>query len=145
MNPEQIVRETLAAIEARDFDGFARFAADDFTIHDPTLPRDLNRAAFVAQMTAILGAFPDWKYVIQSITTQDNQVTAVLCAVATHSAPLQLPGMPPIPATNKAVNVPDRFIFTIKDGKISRLTVDSPPNGGAAEMLRQLGITLPSR
>lgn len=95
-------------------------------------------------MKTILDAFPDWKYNIQSITSQNNQVTVTVEAVATHTRPLQLAGMP-IPATGKHVNVPDQFIFTVQDDRITAITINSPVNGGATEMLRQLGITLPPR
>ncbi|MEP7285528.1 MAG: nuclear transport factor 2 family protein [Chloroflexota bacterium] len=145
MSSEQIVRETLAAIEAHDLNKAAGYAADNLIVRDRTLPNTLDKNTFFTQMGAILQAFPDWKYEIGELVSQNNQVTVTVRALATHSNPLQLPGLPPIAATGNHVNVPDKFIFTVTDDKISALVIDSPPHGGAAEMLRQLGITLPSR
>ena len=147
MTIEQIVRHTLSAIDAHDLNKAAAYTADDLAVTDPTLnlPRPLDKNAFFAQMSAILQAFPDWKYNIIEVTTRNDQVTVTVEAVATNTNPLQLPGLPPIPATGKRVTVPDQFIFTVMDDIITAITINSPPNGGAAEMLRQLGITLPPR
>lgn len=145
MSFEQIVRETLSAIGAHDLSKAAAYTTDDLTVNDPALnlPHPLDKRAFFAQMNAILQAFPDWKYNVRAITAQNDQVIATVEAIATHTNPLQLLGMPSIPATGRRVCVPDQFIFTMKDDRIAAITVNSPANGGAAEMWRQLGITLP--
>jgi predicted ester cyclase len=147
MTLEQIVRETLSAIEAHNLSNAGAYTADNLTVNDPTLKlsHPLDKRAFFSQMDAILQAFPDWKYNVRAMTTQNDQVIATVEATATHTNPLQLPGMPSIPATGKRISVPDQFIFTLKDNRITAITIDSPANGGAAEMLRQLGITLPPR
>lgn len=51
MNQEQIVRETLAAIEAHDLNKAASYAADNLTVNDPSLnlPRPLDKNAFFAK------------------------------------------------------------------------------------------------
>jgi predicted ester cyclase len=141
MSPEQIVRQTLAALEAHDLTKAAAYASDDLAVSDPklNLPHPLNKQAFFAQMEGILQAFPDWEYTLHAITTQNDQVTATVDAVATHTRPLKM-GAATIPPTGKRVVVPDEFIFTVKDNLITAITIHSPANGGAAEMLRQLGI-----
>ncbi len=55
-----------------------------------------------------------------------------------------LPGMPPVPATGKKVVLPEeKHEYTLKDGKLVRLVVESPPDGGVPGMLAQIGVTLP--
>ena len=142
MQPIQIVCEVLNAIDAHDLDKAAHRVAESCIIHDTTMPQALGKAAFFGQMRAILGAFPDWKYDLDSIEAEGSRVTVRVTALATHSAPLQLPGMPLISATRKRVSVPDRFVFTVENNQVTDLCVDSPANGGAAEMLSQLGVSL---
>lgn len=143
MSQEQVVRNTLDAINAHDLDKALTFTAGDLTVTDPTLPQAMPRAAFFAQMAAILQAFPDWQYTIQSVTASGDLVTASVEVNATQTGPFQLPGMPALPPSGKRVTVLDRFVFTVHGDRIAAILVDSPRGGGAAEMLRQLGIGLP--
>lgn len=137
MTSEQIVRQTLAALDAHDVIQAAAYASEAVTDPKLNLRHSLNKQVFFAQMEGILQAFPDWKYALHAITTQNNQVT--VDAIATHTRPLKV-GSATVPPTGKRVVVPDEFIFTVKDGLVTAITIHSPTNGGAAEMLRQLGI-----
>ncbi len=139
MTPIDIVKATIAAIEAHDIAAASAYAADTLTVTDPNLPRPVGKEFFFAQMAVMLAAFPDWRYDVHAITADGERVTVELTAIATHTAPLQMGGMT-LPPTGKQVNVPDRFIFTVQDERIVELQVDSPPDGGAPSMMRQLGL-----
>lgn len=143
MQPMQIVSEVLNAIDAHDLRKAAARTADDCVVVDPSLSHTVNKAAFFAQMDAILKAFPDWKYDLESLDANGKRVTVTVTAIATHTAPLKLAGMPAVPATGKRVSVPDRFVFTVENDQVTELKIDSPPNGGTAAMLAQLGIKAP--
>jgi predicted ester cyclase len=143
MQPIQIVSEVLNAIDAHDLRKASARTAEDLVVTDPTLAGSLDKAAFFAQMDAILTAFPDWKYDLESLDAEGKRVTVSVVALATNTAPLKLPGMPVVPATGKHVSIPDRFVFTVENDHVTELKIDSPPNGGAAAMLSQLGITAP--
>jgi hypothetical protein len=95
-------------------------------------------------MEILLRALSDRKYDIQTMTTHEDTITVDVRATARHTAPLALPGLTEVAATGKPVNGPDRFIFTIRNGQTASLDSDSPADGGTAEMLRQLGLRLPS-
>lgn len=99
----------------------------------------MGKEFFFAQMAVMLAAFPDWHYEVHAITAQGERVIVELTAIATHTAPLQMGGMT-LPPTGKRVSVPDRFIFTVQNEHIVELQVDSPPDGGAPAMMRQLGL-----
>lgn len=143
MQPMQIVAEVLNAIDAHDLRKASARTADDCVIVDPSLSRTFNKAAFFDQMDAILKAFPDWKYDLESLDANGKRVTVNVTALATNTAPLKLPGMPVVAATGKHVSVPDRFVFTVENDQVTELRIDSPPNGGAAAMLSQLGVKTP--
>ena len=143
MQPIHIVCEVLNAIDAHDLDQAARRVSEACRIRDTSMPQTLGKAAFIDQMRSILAAFPDWKYDLQSIEADGNQVTVQVVVRATNSAPLELPGMPRLPATGIAVTVPDKFVFTVTADQVDSLIIDLPTNGGAAAMLSQLGIVLP--
>jgi predicted ester cyclase len=141
MNTEELVRAAIGAIEQHDMARLSSYMSDDAGVLDAKLSNlALPKAAFLAQIDAILQAFPDWKYNILALSTKDDQVAVDVRLTATHNKTLNLPGMPPVPATGRQVSVPDRFVFTIRDSKISMLTIDSPEGGGAAEMMRQIGL-----
>ena len=120
MNSEQIVRATIAAIEAHDLTEADRYIADDLQVSDPTLPRALSKAEFLGQMTILLQAFGDWKYDIQTLTADGDQIAVVLKLRATQTAPLALPGLPPLPANGKTVEVPDNLSLRSKRKKSRR-------------------------
>lgn len=144
MQPIQIVCEVLNAIDAHDLDRAAKRIAETCTVRDTAMPQALGKAAFVGQMRAILAAFPDWKYDLDSLEADGPKVTVCVTALANNTAPLQLGGRVPIPATGKRVRVPDRFVFTVENDLVTSLTIDSPKDGGAAAMLAQLGMQLPA-
>lgn len=52
--------------------------------------------------------------------------------------------MPPIAATGKKIALPEeKHEYTLKDGKLQRLVVDIPPDGGIPGMLAQIGVAVP--
>jgi hypothetical protein len=55
------------------------------------------------------------------------------------------PGAPDILPTGKKFAIADTFVFTVMGDQITAVYVDSPPNGGLAGMLQQLGIQLPTQ
>ncbi len=144
MQPIQIVCEVLNAIDAHDLDRAAKRIAETCVVRDTAMPQSFGKAAFIEQMRAILAAFPDWKYDLESLDADGEKVTVCVVALATNSAPLRLAGRPPIPATGKRVRVPDRFVFVVEHEQITGLNIDSPKDGGAAAMLAQLGVQLPT-
>jgi len=63
----------------------------------------------------------------------------------TNKGPLNLPmpGMPSIPPTGKQVSVKDTYLVTVEGDKVSRLEVNSPPDGGIPAALAQIGVKVP--
>jgi predicted ester cyclase len=140
MNPEQLIRESLAAFNARDETKAYSSFADDLVVNN-FMPQPIGLEEFKALNAANLAAFPDWHFDIKQIQTQGDRTTVNVQVSGTQNGPINLPGMPPIPASGKKVSVPDKFICTIgADGKLHQMDFDSPPGGGFAGVMQQLGI-----
>ena len=143
MNPEQRIRESLEAFNARDENKAFSDFADDFVANN-FMPQPIGLEEFKAINRANLAAFPDWHFEIKQIQTQGNKVTVTVQATGTQNGPLTIPGMPPIPASGKKISVPDRFIVTFgADNKVHQMDFDTPPDGGFVGSMKQLGIQIP--
>jgi predicted ester cyclase len=89
-------------------------------------------------------AFPDLKFDIQNVTVKGDQATVQAIWSGTNDGPLNLPmpGMPSLPPTGRQVSVKDTYIVTLAGDKVSRIEVDSPPDGGIPAALGQIGVNL---
>jgi predicted ester cyclase len=147
MTPEQVVRDFLTAFEKSGAPAATPFLADNAVVNAVNPPIQGGRDLFIGLGTLLQGALPDYKWGVQQMTTQGNNVTVTARWTGTQTGPFKLgafmPGMPDVPASGKKVSVPDKFIFTVTGDKISGLKIDSGPNGGLPEMLKQLGVQLP--
>ncbi len=145
MDPEQIIRSGIAAMEAHDLEKSFQTFSDDVVISGANFPQPLNKQEFMAQNADLLTAFPDWKFNIQSVTVQGNHATVKVRPSGTQSGPLKLPmpGAPTIPPTGKKVSYSDQFSLTFKGDKVVEMRFETPANGGLQAMLQQLGVQLP--
>ena len=145
MSVMDIVKEGLAATEAGDFKKLDSLIADDFTMSGP-VPMPVGKREFMGLQMALLKAMPDWKFNATDVRENGDQVTMMLGISGTQTGELQLPmpGMPPIPASGKKVSLPaEPTTFTVRNGKLTKLEVESTPAGGVAGILSQLGVSMP--
>lgn len=140
MSNEQTFRDALAAIQAQDWKKLRSMATDDYTFTGGPMP--MNMDAFIATQSAIHAAMPDFKFYIDNIEGEGDNLTCELHVTATHTAPLNLPGMPPVSPTNKHLTVPDYLLVTFRNGKIAQVESNPPANGGMGAVLRALGVPL---
>ena len=147
MTPEQVVRDFLAEFETSGVEKATTYLTDDAVITAVNPPIQGGKAEFIGQGTLIKEAMPDYRWGVQQMTTHGEDVTVKLRWTGTHTGPFRLsafvPGAPDVPATGKKVSVPDNFVFTVRGDKISGMHIDSGPNAGLFEMLKQLGVSLP--
>ena len=143
MSATSTVQTGLKAWENRDEATMASLVAEDFVITGAT-PQPLNKEAFIGLMHATLTAMPDWAFNASGFEEDGDTVTLKSRITGTHTGPLELPGMPPIPATGKKVALPEETqIYTLRDGKLVKLQVEDVPGGGIPGMLQQIGVALP--
>jgi predicted ester cyclase len=142
MNPEELIRDSFAGLNAHDEKrAYKNFAAD--LVVNGFLPEPIGLQEFMGLNAGVLGAFPDWHFEIKQVQTQGDKTTVNLQVSGTQNGPLMLPGMPEIPASGKKVSAPDRFICTVgSDNMLHQMDFDTPPGGGFASVLMQLGVDM---
>ena len=109
------------------------------------LPAPMPLADSFAFAKALITAFPDMKMDVKQVTVNGDQATVKVQWGGTNSGALSfpMPGMPSLPATGKKVSVMDGYVVTVKNDKITHMTVDSPMDGGIPAAMAQLGIKMP--
>src|SRR5690349_21429279 len=145
MSAMDVVKEGLAATEAGDFGKLDSLVADDFVFAGP-VPQPVGKPEFMGLQIALLKAMPDWKFNAKDVKENGDQVSMLLQVTGTQTGELQLPmpGLPAIPASGKKVALPyEPTTFTVNNGKLTKLEVESSADGGLMGILSQLGVNMP--
>ena len=143
MNVEQIARDFITMMN--DVDAAESYLTPDAVAAGGVLPQPIPAKEAIRLMSALNTAFPDLKFDIQNVTVEGDRATVQAIWSGTNQGPLNmpLPGMPSIPPTGKQVSVKDTYIVTVQGDKVSRIEVDSPPDGGIPAALGQIGVKVP--
>lgn len=147
MEPAQVVKAFMAAMEAQDFDRAASYLADEFRFAG-SLRQGEGKDGFIALNKAVRAAIPDYSYNLSDVRSAGQTVGATIRVTGTHTGELRLPrpDVPAIPASGRTVALPhEQQRYQVRDGKIHLLTIDEVPNGGLAGLLGQIGFVLPER
>ena len=143
MNVEQIARDFITKMN--DVDAAESYLTPDAVAAGGVLPQPIPAKEALRLMSALNTAFPDLKFDIQNVTVDGDRATVQAIWSGTNNGPLNmsLPGMPGIPPTGKQVSVKDTYIVTVQGDKVSRIEVNSPPDGGIPAALGQIGVKVP--
>ena len=143
MSVEQIARDFITKMN--DVDAAESYLTPDAVAAGGVLPQPIPAREAIGLLTALTTAFPDLRFDVQDVTVNGNQATVQAVWSGTNSGPLNMPfpGMQNIPPTGKQVSVKDTYIVTVEGDKVSRLDVDSPPDGGIPAALGQIGVAVP--
>ncbi len=143
MSVEQVARDFIAKMD--DENVTKSYLTPDAVATGGVLPQTIPASEAFKVMKALKTAFPDLKFDIQNVTVKGNQATVQAKWSGTNKGPLNmpLPGMQSIPPTGKHVSVKDTYIVTVQGDKVSRLEVNSPPDGGIPGALNQIGVKVP--
>lgn len=143
MNVEQIASDFITKMN--DVKAAESYLTSDAVAAGGVLPQPIPAKEAISILSALNTAFPDLKFDVQNVTAKGNQATVQAIWSGTNTGPLNLPmpGMPSIPPTGKQVSVKDTYIVTVQGDKVSRLEVDSPPDGGIPAALGQIGVKVP--
>lgn len=145
MSPVDVVKTFITALQAGDMEEAARFMSDDFVERGWT-PEPLDGRAFLAMMSALRGAMPDFSFHLSEPRGRGEEVEALISISGTHTRDLALPefGLPLIPYSGVAVQLPQvQATFRVKENKIAEMLVESLPGGGLSGLLQQIGTELP--
>lgn len=136
-------RKALQAFSSGDVATTTSLMADDYQFLGVT-PQPLGKEEFLGFMHAMKTAFPDFTFEEITATESGATVTIKHHITGTHTGPLNLPGMPPIPATGKSIRLSEEgSVFTFRGEKISQYQAETTPDGGLPGMLKQLGVQMP--
>ena len=145
MNPVDVVKTFITALQAGDMEVAARFMSDDFVERGWT-PQPLNGRAFLAMMSALRDALPDFSFHLNQPRRRGEEVEAFISIAGTHSRDLSLPefGLPLIPYAGVSIQLPQvQATFRVKEDKIAEMLVESVPGGGLNGLLQQIDTELP--
>jgi hypothetical protein len=144
MSNIDLVKRGLQAFGAGDVAALDQMTTDDFVFSGST-PQPLHKVEFLGLCQANHTAFSDFDFNGSDYHEDGDVVTVNTAITATHTGPLALiPGVPVVPATGKRIQIPEeRQTCTIRDGKLARLEIASPPGGGIPAAYAQVGSPLP--
>jgi len=145
MGNEKVVESFFNAIEKDDFNAAEACLTKNFKVTGVG-PSPLGAKEFLGVHWAFNKGMPDFKFNYRIGSVKNNVVEAKVSLTGTHTKemPGPIPGIHNIPATNKSLKMPEEQLsFSVKDGKIASLHLESVPNGGLPGVLKQLGVELP--
>lgn len=144
MSNIDLVKRGLQAFCVGDTATLDQLTTDDFIFSGAT-PQPVGKAEFLGLCQANHAAFSDFDFNASDFHEDGDMVTLNTAITATHTGPLALiPGIPAVPATGKRVQIPEeRQACTIREGKLTRLEIASPPGGGIPAAYAQVGSPLP--
>ena len=145
MSVEQVARDFVEGMMA-DAEKTKEHITPDAMVSGGVLPQPMPAMEAFNLIGAMKTAFPDLKFEVEKVTVNGNQATVNVQLTGTNTGTLSmpLPGMPSsIPPTGKKVSVPDTFVVTVQDDKVSHMNVDSPAGGGLPAVLAQIGVKMP--
>lgn len=121
LQPEQVVRQMAAAINAREFDRLDDLVAPDVRRHSGATPGLVvdNLEQFKAFLKQDLASVPDARQELDFMFSCGNMVAARVVYRGHQSGP-----MGPFPPTGKPFEVPFLSILRIEGGKIAEMWVE---------------------
>lgn len=145
MSPADVVKTFITALQAGEMEEAARFIADDFVERGWT-PQALDGQTFLAMMSALRNAIPDFSFNLSNVSEQNDAARALIAIEGTHTRDLALPefGLPLIAYSGVAIYLPQaRAEFRIKEQQITEMLVETIPGGGLTGLLQQIDTELP--
>jgi predicted ester cyclase len=146
MSQADHVRRLSQAFESQHWEVVEEHLTEDFTLTGPA-PVPLNKAQFLGVMKNTMAGLPDFSFNTGEVKEHsESHVEARVQISGTHTGTLQnvIPGIPPLPATGKRVQLPQETLhYTLEGSKISSIRVESVEGGGFGGLFSQLGVEQP--
>jgi 2,3-bisphosphoglycerate-dependent phosphoglycerate mutase len=121
------------------FDNLREIISDDFKFDLP-FPLPIGKNELLGFLSVFKSALPDSEIIMQNIT-EEEVISCDLKIKGTHTKDFSFMGLPPIPATNKFLDLPFvKVFFTIKEDKIFQIKADNFPALNPQEIMQKLGI-----
>ena len=132
---ETCARRFYGHFNARRFDEAERMVDPEALFTYPGATQHLiGRAAYAELAHRWASAFPDGYLTVIAVHVCGDVAVTELRLEGTHDGTLDLPGVPPFPATHRHAELPVRETIVIHNGLISGVKLDFDP----ADLGRQL-------
>ncbi len=140
MGALETVNAFNAAMNAQQWETAADYLTDDFVFSGVT-PQPVGKREFITGQQGWAAGAPDWRIDLENLEVSGDTARATSHITGTHTGTLELPGMPPFPATGKRFDTRDTLTATLRgDQLVSLAVVQSSPG-----ILEQLGAPMPPR
>src|SRR2546421_9225673 len=134
----RVMEKSAKALKDRDLDTFESLHLNSVVQRDPQNPQGIKGPkAIRAILGPFLKAFPDIRMVTETQFGAGDWVTQLGHIPGTNTRPLEIPGAPTIPATNKSVRMPVAMIAKLEGGKFAEINLYFDQAG----LMTQLGLT----
>ena len=145
MDPRFAVLRHLKALQNKDIKDAADWLAEDLLFHSSI--KALNKTETLDLFDSIFDAFPDWETGYGDLTIEEDglvQVPLHMKGTHTNTLMLAVPGMKPIGATGRKVELPRQlFRYRVMNDKIVEVIPEPKPESGLFAILKQIGTKLP--
>jgi predicted ester cyclase len=136
----RVLDASTKALNERDLDRFESFHLNSVLQRDPQNPDGIKGVkAIRAGLDSFSKAFPDIRMVAETQFGAGDWITQLGHVRGTHTGPLEMPGGPTIPATNKSIRVPVAMVAKLEGGKFAEVNLFFDQ----AAILTQLGLLPP--
>jgi hypothetical protein len=132
----------IKGLKTHDVGLIAAAVSDNLAFITPA--RSLNKEHFLEMLRALYAGFPDWRYDHDSPELRGDVIAIKWRQGGAHTGTFAWPGLEPIPATGRAVVVPEQFFFYRVEGNLLVEIRPEPVPGGAPRgILEQIGLRAP--
>lgn len=138
MGPLETFRQYSADLDRGDLAAMTALVHNDFRLEGAGLD-GIGKPQFLAAMRAQLEAFPDYSENPTDFRETGDRVSFIAHVTGTQRGTLTLPGMNPIPPTNRTIHLPPELAWVqVRDSQLLIYHVEAVPGGGVAGILAQL-------
>ena len=107
-----------------------------------TAAKTLTKIQFLQMLRALYAGFPDSHYENAPPEIRGDTIVVRWRQGGTHTGAFVLPGIEPVLATGKSVQIPEQqFFYTIRGDKIVQIRPDAIPGGAPVGILEQIGVS----
>lgn len=138
-----VLESYIEGLKAHDVDRIAATVSDDLAFVTPA--RTLDKRQFLAMLRALYAGFPDWHYDHDEPERRGDVIAVKWRQGGTHTGTFAWPGLEPVPATGRAVRIPEHFFFyRVRGDVLVEIRPEPVPGGAPLGILEQIGGERPS-
>ena len=129
----------MDGLKKHDVAGIATTVSDDLAFVTQT--KTLTKDQFLQMLQALYAGFPDWHYDNDPPELHGEMIAVKWRQGGTHTGTFALPGIAPVPATRKKVQIPPHYFFyKVRGGRIVEIQPEAVRGGAPAGIFEQIGV-----